>query len=167
MKGGCLKICLWAGGGLVGLFVALLIGATLWEQGLKSGCNNGKSDDCESLLSSDYIVNEDFDLGQITNEEFKPKFVQQVEAAKKAAADTAEANKKAAEARRAQNELADLVVKAMTQCEGSLKAAMKDPDSFQVHNRDFASLQIEYSATNSFGGRIRNVMDCKTGKNLR
>jgi len=176
-KRGCLKLFLWGSGGLIGLFVVLGIALTFWENGLKGGCNSGKAEDCETLLDGT-LVDEDFDLDQITNEEYKPKFAAKVEAAKKAAeaqaeadrkaaADKAEADKKAAEARRAQNELADLIGKAMTQCESSLKAAMKDPDSFQVHNRDFANLQIEYSGTNAFGGRIRNVMDCKTGKNLR
>ena len=55
----------------------------------------------------------------------------------------------------------------MASCVASLKSSLKDPSSLQIHNRYPAALQIEYSATNSFGGRIRNVMDCKTGRNLR
>lgn len=177
-KGGCFKLVLWSTGGLVGLFVVLGIAVTFWENGLKGGCNSGKAEDCETLLDGTAWVGEDFDLDQITNEEYKPKFAAKVETAKKdakakaeadkkAAADKAEADKKAAEARRAENELADLIGKAMTQCESSLKAVMTDPNSFQVHNRDFVNLQIEYSGTNAFGGRVRNVMDCKTGKTLR
>lgn len=176
-KRGCLKIFLWAGGGLVGLFVVLAIVSTFYVQGLKGGCNSGKAEDCEKLLEGS-LVDEDFDLDQITNEEYKPKFAAKVEtakktatakaeAAKKAAAAKAEADKKAAEAKEAEARIVDALVQAMAACEKSLKAAMKDPDSFKVHNRDFATLQIEYSATNSFGARIRNVIDCRTGQNLR
>ena len=155
-KRGCLGLIVKASLGLTAVGVALTVVGAMITGGEIKGCNEGKSDDCESLLSKDYIVDEDFDLDQITNEEFKPKFVKQVEVAKKAEAE-----------RKAKAGMADALVQAMAACQNSLKAAMKDPDSFQVHNRDFATLQIEYSATNSFGGRIRNVMDCRTGKNLR
>jgi len=84
-KRGCLKLLLWGGGGLVGLFVVLAIVVTFWENGLKDGCNSGKAEDCETLLDGTAWVGEDFDLDQITNEEYKPKFAAKVEAAKKAA----------------------------------------------------------------------------------
>ena len=61
----------------------------------------------------------------------------------------------------------DVLIHAMAACEKTLKAAIKDPDSFTVQNRDLTTLQVEYSATNFFGGRICNVMDCRTGTNLR
>ena len=151
-KRGCLGLVVK---GLVAL-TALGIVGTIWAEmekgGQIKGCNEGKADDCKALLDNSFVVDEDFDLDQITNEAFKPKFTAQVEAAKKAAANRAAGNP---------------LVKAMAACENSLKAVMKDPDSFKVHNRNFETLQIEYSATNSFGGRIRNVMDCRTGKNLR
>ena len=151
-KKGCLGLILkWTLGFTAFGIVAVIVSEVMTGAQI-SGCNDGKAEDCQSLLEDKVTVDEDFDVSRITNEEFKPKFVAQVEAAKKAAA-----------RRKAGNPL----VKAMAACQNSLKAAMKDPDSFQVHNRDFATLQIEYSATNSFGGRIRNVMDCRTGKNLR
>ncbi|QNI65703.1 hypothetical protein SynA1544_02787 [Synechococcus sp. A15-44] len=43
---------------------------------------------------------------------------------------------------------------------------MRDPDSLKVIKRDRVNLLIEYSATNGFGGRVRNVMNCETLKNL-
>ena len=122
-------------------------------EGQIKGCNEGKAGDCEALLERDLLVDDEFDLDRITNEEYKSKFVAKVEAFKKAAAD-----------RKAKAGLRDALVQAMAACEKSLKAAMKDPDSFTVHNRDFTTLQVEYSATNSFGGRIRSLLDCKTGK---
>ena len=155
-KKGCLGLIVKTSLGLTAAGILLAILSTMHTAGQIKGCNEGKAEDCESLLARDFIVDEDFDLDQITNEEYKPKFVAQVEAAKKAAAE-----------RKAEAGMANALVQAMAACQNSLKAAMKDPDSFQVHNRDFATLQIEYSATNSFGGRIRNVMDCRTGKNLR
>ena len=49
----------------------------------------------------------------------------------------------------------------MSSCEASLKSSLKDPSSLQIHNRYPGSLQIEYSATNSFGGRIRSLLDAR------
>ena len=84
-----------------------------------------------------------------------------------------QAYKKAAADRKAKAGLQDALVQAMAACEKSLKVTIKDLGSFKVHNRNFETLQIEYSVrelpranTNSIGGRIRNVMDCKTGENL-
>ena len=154
-KKGCLGLIVKSTLGLTAAGIVLAILGTIQTSGQIRGCNEGKAGDCESLLAS-LIVDEDFDLDQITNEEYKPKFVAKVEAAKEAAAE-----------RKAKAGMADALVQAMAACEKSLKAAMKDPDSFTVHNRDFTTLQVEYSATNSFGGRIRNVMDCRSGKNLR
>ncbi|MDC0250878.1 hypothetical protein OAK20_00190 [Synechococcus sp. AH-551-P21] len=181
--GGCLKFLLWGGGGLIGLFILLCVVFALREMGLKKGCNEGKAEDCKSLLSE--YVGERFDVSSITNEEFRPQFVTRVAEEKKAAEEQAAAEKKAAEEKeaadlkaaeerkkaaeegKAEARLVTALGEAMKACERSLKAAMKDPDSFKVHNRDFETLRIEYSATNSFGARLRNVIDCKTGKNLR
>ncbi|WP_115081050.1 hypothetical protein [Synechococcus sp. N32] len=142
--------------GLLSFGIAMGILVTIKTAMEIKGCNEGKSEDCDALLKSEYTVDEDFDPDQITNEEYKPKFVAKVEAAKKAEAE-----------REAYEEMFSAQTQAMSACRRALKAAMKDPDSFRVLNSDYANLLIEYSATNSFGGRIRNVMDCKTGKNLR
>ena len=127
------------------------------------GCNDGKSKDCEALLERNSLLYEGFDISRITNEEYISRFAEKFEAAKKAE----EERIAMAEARKA-------LEQAMAACEKSLKATIKDLGSFKVHNRNFETLQIEYSVrelpranTNSFGGRIRNVMDCKTGENLR
>ena len=127
------------------------------------GCNDGKAKDCEALLERNSLLYEGFDIYRITNEEYISRFAEKFEAAKKAE----EERIAMAEARKA-------LEQAMTACEKSLKATIKDLGSFKVHNRNFETLQIEYSVrelpranTNSFGGRIRNVMDCKTGENLR
>ena len=126
------------------------------------GCNNGKAKDCESLLERNSLLYDGFDISRITNEEYISRFAEKFEAAKKAE----EERLAMAEARKA-------LEQAMAACEKSLKATIKDLGSFKVHNRNFETLQIEYSIrelpranTNSFGGRIRNVMDCKTGGNL-
>ena len=126
------------------------------------GCNDGKAKDCEALLERNSLLYEGFDISRITNEEYISRFAEKFEAARKAE----EERIAMAEARKA-------LEQAMAACEQSLKATIKDLGSFKVHNRNFETLQIEYSVrelpranTNSFGGRIRNVMDCKTGENL-
>ena len=127
------------------------------------GCNDGKAKDCMALLERNSLLYEGFDISRITNEEYISRFAEKFEAARKAE----EERIAMAEARKA-------LEQAMAACEKSLKATIKDLGSFKVHNRNFETLQIEYSVrelpranTNSFGGRIRNVMDCKTGENLR
>ena len=126
------------------------------------GCNDGKAKDCEALLKRNSLLYEGFDISRITNEEYISRFAEKFEAARKAE----EERIAMAEARKA-------LEQAMSACEKSLKATITDLGSFKVHNRNFETLQIEYSVrelpranTNSFGGRIRNVMDCKTGENL-
>ena len=126
------------------------------------GCNDGKAKDCEALLERNSLLYEGFDISRITNEEYISRFAEKFEAARKAE----EERIAMAEARKA-------LEQAMAACEKSLKATIQDLGSFKVHNRNFETLQIEYSVrelpranTNSFGGRIRNVMDCKTGENL-
>ena len=127
------------------------------------GCNDGKAKDCEALLERNSLLYEGFDISRITNEEYISRFAEKFEAARKAE----EERIAMAEARKA-------LEQAMAACEKSLKATIKDLGSFKVHNRNFETLQIEYSVrelpranTNSFGGRIRNMMDCKTVENLR
>ena len=127
------------------------------------GCNDGKAKDCEALLERNSLLYDGFDISRITNEEYISRFAEKFEAAKKAE----EERIAMAEARKA-------LEQAMAACEKSLKATIKDLGSFKVHNRNFETLQIEYSVrelpranTNSFGGRIRNVMDCKSGEKLR
>ena len=127
------------------------------------GCNDGKAKDCEALLERNSLLYDGFDISRITNEEYISRFAEKFEAAKKAE-----------EERIAMAEASKALEQAMAACEKSLKATIKDLGSFKVHNRNFETLQIEYSVrelpranTNSFGGRIRNVMDCKTGEKLR
>ena len=126
------------------------------------GCNDGKAKDCEALLERNSLLYEGFDISRITNEEYISRFAEKFEAARKAE-----------EERIAMAEARKVLEQAMAACEKSLKDTIKDLGSFKVHNRNFETLQIEYSVrelpranTNSFGGRIRNVMDCKTGENL-
>ena len=127
------------------------------------GCNDGKAKDCVALLERNSLLYDGFDISRITNEEYISRFAEKFEAAKKAE-----------EERIALVQARKALELAMAACEKSLKATIKDLGSFKVHNRNFETLQIEYSVrelpranTNSFGGRIRNVMDCKTGENLR
>ena len=127
------------------------------------GCNDGKAKDCEALLKRNSLLYDGFDISRITNEEYISRFAEKFEAAKKAE-----------EERIAMAEARKVLEQAMAACEKSLNATIKDMGSFKVHNRNFETLQIEYSIrvlpradTNSFGGRIRKVMDCKTGENLR
>ena len=144
--------------------VGILIGAMHFVQkGQIDACNKGEAKVCETLLKNRAEVDPDL----ITNEEYKPQFVQKRD--ELAAKQQAKEDLKAAQ-KQAREELeTKLAVQSalMSSCEASLKGSLKDPSSLQIHNRYPAALQIEYSATNSFGGRIRNVMDCKTGRNLR
>tara|TARA_B100000674_G_C37374560_1_gene704622 strand:- start:33 stop:533 length:501 start_codon:yes stop_codon:yes gene_type:complete len=152
---GCLMLYVKLIGGFFGLGIVVIIIGSIFDGALQKGCNEGKAEDCQSLLESTSVT-ASFDPEQITNEEFKPKFVEKV------------AKLKAEEAARKERAaLREINTLLMVDCQKQLKAAMKDPDSFKVHSRNLDALQIEYSGTNAFGARIRNVMDCKTGKNLR
>ena len=141
--------------------VGLLIGAMHFVQkGQIDACNKGEAKVCETLLKNRAEVDPDL----ITNEEYKPQFVQKRD--ELAAKQQAKEDLKAAQ-KQAREELeTKLAVQSalMSSCEASLKSSLKDPGSLQIHNRYPGSLQIEYSATNSFGGRIRSLLDCKTGK---
>lgn len=147
-KNGCLVGCLGTFGVFVVLGIIVAILGQIMEGGLIDACNRGKAESCEELLDdagsySSYIQ----DTSKITNKAYKPKF----DAKKK------ELNKPSA---------SDVLTGIMLNCQKSLKASLTDPDSLKIISRDFNSLRIEYSATNAFGGRVRNVVDCKTGKVL-
>jgi hypothetical protein len=138
-KIGCLPGCLIT-------FVTLIFIGAIGSQCEKSeqltritNCNTGSAEACEALLGdSDF---EEFD--SITNSTYKSRFQD-----KKRAAEQASAN-----------------ANRLSACETVLKATLKDPDSLKIIDRDYANVTITYSATNSFGGRIKNVIDCNTGKN--
>ena len=148
-KKGCLVGCL----GSLGIFTLLALIASIFisieeNKGIDA-CNEGVAEKCKELLedatkSSSYIL----DTSKITNKAFKAKF----DTKKK------ELNKPSA---------SEVLTGIMLNCQQSLKASLTDPDSLKIINRDFNSLRIEYSATNAFGRRIRNVVDCRTGKLLR
>ena len=56
------------------------------------------------------------------------------------------------------------VEKGLTMCELLVQKSLKDPDSYKRHIRwpQFKQTQfLRYSATNSFGGRIRESFDCR------
>ena len=148
-KGGCLPGCL----GAFAVFIVLgVIGAVVnefEEDGKINACNNGKAEACNELLqeaekSDSYIE----DTSLIKNKDFKPRF---------------DAKKKELEAKAIKSSSTAL---AIVTCKNALRASLKDPDSLKILNTDRTNLMIEYSATNAFGGRIRNVVDCKTGKVL-
>ena len=142
-KGGCSQGCLV----LVGLFFVLaVVGGVISSyedsernQKLK-GCNSGKAADCEALLDDSEFKDDNL----VTNTDFKSKF------------SAREERRKEANARSTRFYL----------CERALKESLRDPDSLKVIKRDRVNLLIEYSATNGFGGRVRNVMNCETLKNL-
>lgn len=139
-KGGCLPGCLVV---LVGLAILAGITSAFDEAGRTDkvqGCNSGNAGDCEALLNDG-----DFkEYQQITNADYQAKFKEKQAKAAKANAD-------------------QMLIYA---CEDALKKSLKDPDSLKILGKDRQNLLIEYTATNSFGGRVRNVLDCKTGKTL-
>jgi ribosomal protein L37E len=146
---------------LLGLSIILLLSllgafVSLFEPNEINECNKGVASSCVSLLKKPYLVNESFDTSQITNKTFKPQFEEKV---------SAEESKAKAKAKK--DALREINGNLLVDCQDRLQKALTDPNSLKIHDRDFDQLLIEYSATNSFGGRIRNVMDCKTGKNLR
>ena len=49
---------------------------------------------------------------------------------------------------------------ARVACYNDIRRTLKDPSSLQIHNRGDDSRTIVYSATNSFGGRIRDTYYC-------
>lgn len=55
----------------------------------------------------------------------------------------------------------------MTACRMALQKAMRDPSSFRVNNETRAGGgQIDYTATNGFGGPDRQTFQCTTGQNI-
>lgn len=139
---GCSTGCLW----LVGAFFLLaVIGGVItgFEDEQRSNqlkrCNEGISADCQSLLDDS-----DFEDDQsVTNEAFKQRFVD----------------------RKKRRDEANARATRFFMCERAIKESLRDPDSFKVLKRDRVNLLIEYTATNGFGGPVRNVMDCETMRN--
>ena len=71
-KKGCLGLIVKSTLGLTAAGILLTILGTMQTEGQIRGCNEGKTGDCEALLELDLIVDDEFDLDQITNEEYKP-----------------------------------------------------------------------------------------------
>jgi hypothetical protein len=49
---------------------------------------------------------------------------------------------------------------ARVRCYERLRSTLKDPGSLRIYNRGSDSMMIDYSATNSFGGRLRKQYWC-------
>lgn len=127
------------------LFVLVVIGM-IGSQCQKSeqlskitDCNSGAATACEALAEDSTFDAYD----SITNPDFRKRFQEKKQ---KAAQVSANASRLAA-------------------CETVLKATLKDPDSLKVLDRDYENVTITYTATNGFGGRVKNMIDCKSGKN--
>ena len=140
-KKGCLPGCLITLLGFIVLGAIIGIVEESKTDDAIRGCNDGKADSCAELLNDSSFK----DYDKITNKDFAGKFAA-----------------KQAEAKRQSAKYARLYI-----CEKALKESLKDPDSLRILNKDRDNLLIEYSATNTYGGRVRNVLDCNTGKNLR
>ena len=75
---GCLMLYVKIIGGFLGLGIVVIILGAIFDGALQKGCNEGKAEDCQSLLDSTSVT-ASFDPEQITNEEFKPKTVKDKE----------------------------------------------------------------------------------------
>ena len=54
-------------------------------------------------------------------------------------------------------------IEILVKCKGLIKANLKDPDSFKIINNLETQVRtgiVEYTATNSFGGRVREAITC-------
>ena len=135
--------------GFVLLCAFALVSGSNTTNKLIEECNEGKNEKCDDLLENwpSYVESES-DQAKITNPYLTEKFNKLNEA-------------KAKKARRSE-EIKESVAK-MNACKTVLKMSLKDPDSYKELNSledQFRFGIIEYSATNSFGGRIRQQFNC-------
>lgn len=115
-------------------------------------CNEGKTVECEALINDTSFSS----YKEITNKQYAKRFVEREERRVKEVAEREE--REAEEGQKAMQ---------LILCEEALKDSLKDPESLKVLTKDRENILIEYTATNGFGGRVRDVLDCKTGKNLQ
>ena len=141
---------------LAGVFVAVVIAVFIGEKmknDIIKKCNDGSIEACKEIENEwEYIYDDKEGRSKITNPYFTDKFKRLNEIEDKA---------KAQKARESQ-EIKESVAK-MNACKTVLKMSLKDPDSYKELNSledQFRFGIIEYSATNSFGGRIRQQFNC-------
>lgn len=159
-----------------GLVVGLAVVGVLWlamvPAFLSSLLGGGGGDSATTPKSKE---REAIDFCKMVRETVKPgdkvcgKYLAAVDAElakEKQDAAAAEAQRQA-EAEEAANPNREISSLEMTTCRMALKEAMKDPSSFKVNNstRRGGGL-IDYTATNGFGGPVRNTFQCTTGQNI-
>tara|TARA_Y100001978_G_C23589235_1_gene382999 strand:- start:145 stop:666 length:522 start_codon:yes stop_codon:yes gene_type:complete len=136
-----------------------IYGAKMGDE-LIEKCNKGSIEACKEIESEwEYLYDNKKSRSKITNPYFTDKFkkLDKMEeyAEKKKAEEKARKEKESAE--REQR------IDKMNACKTVLKMSLKDPDSYKELNSledQFRFGIIEYSATNSFGGRIRQQFNC-------
>jgi len=128
------------------VFTALAALGSIWTHNniyqLVDECNDGSMKACKEIENDyDYTLDDEDVQSRLTN----PYLVDKIN----------KLNEKLNEENRRYS--------AMGRCKRYLKANMKDPDSFKVLNSASAQFNtgiIQYSATNSFGGRVQDSYKC-------
>ena len=141
-QGGCLKIFLGVGGGLVALIVAWAISISVEHENKIKSCNEGGEKECQALIDKFGYSLLEFprDRKKITNPIFFSLFQPYIDAQ-------------------------PLNTDDIYSCEVFIKKRLKDPRSFRANNStndQIATGLIDYTATNSFGGAVRSTFNCKT-----
>lgn len=125
---------------LVPAFIGTIVNQSQEAERIKK-CNEGKTVECEALINDSSFSS----YKEITNKQYAKRFVEREE-------------REAEEGQKAMQ---------LILCEEALKDSLKDPESLKVLTKDRENMLIEYTATNGFGGRVRDFLDCKTGKSLQ
>lgn len=156
-KGSSKNIVLGIGGALVALLVIMVscmenMESEATKQRVKA-CNNSSTYEynCEKLLKDDDFEQESSITNPAYVDQFKEKKLKRT------------AQQRAADTKRAQQ---SAEISAIIACRNSLKRRLKDPDSLKILGENRKLGLINYSATNSFGGRLQNTFNCQTLENL-
>lgn len=113
---------------------------------------------CRSV--SDVITPEDKICGPYYN-----RIKEEQKQAKAAQEAKEEASRVAAAA--AADPMREISIRELAACRVDLRASMKDPDSFKINQKTTTGGGlIDFTATNGFGGPVRGIYRCTTGKML-
>ena len=144
---------------IFGSFTALIAVSQIWAAGNVLGCNAGQAFACKDVLEHDFK--------RITSEKGKALIKDRYEAfRKRIAAEKRAEERRQAEAKRFKPDRYNVMMLASSCAEKNIKPMLKDPYSFREIQHGYnmgattIDVTVEYTATNGFGGRVRNNHTC-------
>ena len=161
--------------GLFAAFTGIAVVANVSVNNTVADCNAGQKTACETV-----VEHYDSAWDEITNKEYLPIIAAKVVAQEKEAEAKeaqAKADAKAESEAKAKAQKARAIAEAkitridaidyLVDCDlRQIKPFLKDPDSYKQYSWDFKEtneelyISVDYSATNSFGGRVRSTKVC-------